>query len=103
MNQKFRLPKKQEGGIIITLLGVLVAYGFYQVAYGMTMGPNGTVNVPGMPNGTWATITASPGTKVSNITNNERKHIGKVNSTTARKSAKPVPSLAHGRFRSDHG
>ena len=32
------------------------------------MGPSGTMNVPGMPNGTWATITAPPGTKVGNIT-----------------------------------
>ena len=68
MNQKFRLTKKQERAIIIALLGVLVAYGFYQVAYGMIIGPSGTMNVPGMPNGTWATITAPPGTKVGNIT-----------------------------------
>ena len=59
-----KLSKRTERIITAGMVAALVAYFCYQVAYGMTMGPSGTMNVPGMPNGTWATIAASPGTKV---------------------------------------
>lgn len=46
---------------------LLVGYGIYQTVYGvgMTIGPNGTMNVLGMPG---TTISAPPGSNVSNIT-----------------------------------
>ena len=62
------MNKKQERIVRIALAAFLVAMFCYQVAYGYTIGQSGTMNVPGMPNGTWATITAPPGTKVGNIT-----------------------------------
>jgi hypothetical protein len=39
----------------------------YRVAYGMTIGPNGTISIRTPDNGT-ATLTAPPGSTVSNIT-----------------------------------
>jgi hypothetical protein len=42
----------------------VVGYFVYQVAYGMTIGPNGTMTVPGMPG---TTIIAPPGSTISNL------------------------------------
>jgi hypothetical protein len=68
------MSKKQERIITIGLAGFLIAYFCYQVAYGYnatngttTIGPNGTMNVPNMPNGLWATIHAPPGSTVGPI------------------------------------
>jgi hypothetical protein len=51
----------------IALAAFLVVYFVYQVAYGITIGSNGTYTIHGA-NGTWATFSAPPGTTLSNMT-----------------------------------
>jgi hypothetical protein len=58
---------KAEKIAAIVLLGILVCIFFYQVAYGMTMGPNGTMTVTNSTNGLSATFRAPPGTNVTNF------------------------------------
>jgi hypothetical protein len=57
-----KFSKKEKIALIGSVV-LLVGYGIYQTAYGMKMGPNGTM-VPGMPG---ASIGAPPGTNVTNI------------------------------------
>jgi hypothetical protein len=52
---------------VLALALVMVGYAVYryQTAYGVMIGPNGTMNVPGMPG---TTIRAPPGSNVNNLT-----------------------------------
>jgi hypothetical protein len=47
-------------------IAALVAIFMYQIAYGMTMGPNGTMSITS--GNISATLTAPPGSKVNNFT-----------------------------------
>jgi hypothetical protein len=51
---------------IIALAAFLIAYFCYQVAYGMTMGPNGTMTIT--QGNVSATLRAPPGSTVTNFT-----------------------------------
>jgi hypothetical protein len=53
---------------VFALAALLVGYFIYQVAYGYTIGRNGTMTVTNSTNGLSATFTAPPGTNVTNIT-----------------------------------
>jgi len=61
------MNKQTERITIIGLLAFLVGYFMYQVAYGLTIGSNGTYTIHG-PNGTWAMFSVPPGTTLSNMT-----------------------------------
>jgi hypothetical protein len=63
MNKK-RIERVGMGAVI----AAFVAYFCYQVAYGLTVGPSGSIFVENTTNGLNATITAPPGTTVSNLT-----------------------------------
>src|SRR5215469_3983131 len=61
-----KLSKRTERIITAGMVAALVAYFCYQVVYGMTMGPSGTMTVT---NGNISgTLTAPPGSKVNNFT-----------------------------------
>lgn len=51
--------------LVLSLVGSIALFLGAQLAHGVTIGPNGTMNVPGMPG---TTISAPPGSDVNNIT-----------------------------------
>jgi hypothetical protein len=57
--------KKAEKIAAVVLLGILVTVFFYQVAYGMTMGPNGTMTMT--QGNITTTLRAPPGTNVTHF------------------------------------
>ena len=60
------MNKKQERIAIIALAAFLIGYFCYQVAYGMTMGPNGTMTIT--QGNVSAALRAPPGSTVNNFT-----------------------------------
>lgn len=64
----FKVSKRQNAIFLGLAIAALVAIFFYQVAYGLTVGPSGSIFVENTTNGLNATITAPPGSKVNNFT-----------------------------------
>jgi hypothetical protein len=52
---------------VFVLAAFLVVYFCYQIAYGYTIGQNGTMTVTNSTNGLSATFTAPPGTNITNV------------------------------------